>query len=794
VPPTDPFDPAEPSAGQPDAFDFDLIDIGVAGDGGAANRPQVRAPREQGGRSPARVLAALVAVVAVAALLVGLFSGEDQAAESPLPSPTVPPEVLGNPARPAPTATVQVPVVSDGLLRAGETCRISLDDDGTQVVFTVPDGRTMRDCASAGTLLRDPGSDNADLLGSVRFSPQPLGLTLNQFRGDPDWSDAATLWSPVDDRRAYRLRRVTPDLAAADQLELIQVPGGTLIVTGRNRDFAPHIPQAIGELVDSIRVEGPDALPAPPLPQLGGWCGGDHFVTEVPAGWFAGERCRWLNSSSESPIVLQCECLPPLWIESVDIPFDGDFAFTTVDIDRLVTRSDNSVIRIIEGLRPDSNNMDRPLRAVIVDGGVKRVVIVATEFPEHALPGHTWERTLDAQQFLLDNLRFHSQPGCEGESRQRLVIDAEGQGSRPLVTGEQLPLRSGTVLETTGCIDGVSAEFRLVGAPEVVGWIEVADLSPVEVTPCPSGEREFRPHQWLSAVVGDFDGDGRDDGAYVRGNDDGGSDIAVLFANGGLAEATGLAPIDELPVVERIVGIGNDLLQVVERRSDRGAIVTLLDASSCQVVPVATHPIGFVDGARHGRCIAADGPLHAFRAWSESFDDRQGWVVESDRFWFPEDGNLTAIELDQSGAPNNLCGPVLAEYAPPVLPASIAGGELAGQHELTLQWIETRDESTGSIEFTPIGNDRYEVDGVHEAAFGFLSVRGVLTQVDETTLEFDGTISSQIPWLNRGEPCIRKAGQRFMLRTDVAAQIYRLQDRINCDGARTDWIDIRLNK
>ena len=184
MPPTDPFDPAEPSAGQPDAFDFDLIDIGVAGDGGAANRPQVRAPREQGGRSPVRVLAALVAVVAVAALLVGLFSGEDQAAESPLPSPTVPPEVLGDPARPAPTATVQVPVVSDGLLRAGETCRISLDDDGTQVVFTVPDGRTMRDCASAGTLLRDPGSDEADLLGSVRFSPQPLGLTLKQFRGD----------------------------------------------------------------------------------------------------------------------------------------------------------------------------------------------------------------------------------------------------------------------------------------------------------------------------------------------------------------------------------------------------------------------------------------------------------------------------------------------------------------------------------------------------------------------------------------------------------------------------------
>lgn len=321
MPPTDPSDPAEPSAGQPDAFDFDLIDIGVAADGGSANRPQVRPPREQGGRSPVRVLAVLVAVVAVAALLVGLFSSDDQAAESPLPSPTVPPEVLGDPARPAPTATVQVPVVSDGLLRAGETCRISLDDEGMQVLFTIPDGRTMRDCASAGPLLRDPGSDDA--LANVLFTPQPLGLSLNQLRGDEEWADATALWRPVNNRRGYQVWRVVDDLGEPDRMDLIEVPGGTLLVFGRNRNFAPGMTEAINELVDSVRVEGPDALPGPPLPQPGGWCGGDHFVTKVPVGWFAGDRCRWLNSSSESPIVLQCECLPPLWIEAVDIPFDG---------------------------------------------------------------------------------------------------------------------------------------------------------------------------------------------------------------------------------------------------------------------------------------------------------------------------------------------------------------------------------------------------------------------------------------------------------------------------------------
>ena len=73
-------------------------------------------------------------------------------------------------------------------------------------------------------------------------------------------------------------------------------------------------------------------------------------------------------------------------------------------------------------------------------------------------------------------------------------------------------------------------------------------------------------------------------------------------------------------------------------------------------------------------------------------------------------------------------------------------------------------------------------------------MRGVIERVDVATFLFDGTISSQIPWLNLGEPCIRKAGQRFVLRTDMATRTFRMQDRINCDGARTDWIDIQLNE
>lgn len=800
----------EPS--EPDSFgETGFVDIGVGSSppqgkrrGQRQARPADANDASKGGRSPSGLIAIAIAVVAAIALAGTLFGGgQEQARDVPRPAPTSPPEVLTpfpDPVRPSPTPTVQVPVVSQGLSRAGEECRIPLGDDYhlSEVVFTIPDGRTIRECANAGPLLRDPRAVSEEALGDVFVTSNPFGASLNSFRVQYGWPSGSATWEPVNGRRAYRLERETSALNEVDRMHLIEVPGGTVFVHQRNRDFAPGIEESIDALVASVRVEGPDGLPTR-LPVPGGWCAGDNYVTKVPDDWFAGDSCRWLNSSSESPVVLQCECLPPLWVEHVSLPFDGDFGFSQIDNDQIVEREGASPVRVIEGLRRDPNNMDRPLRAVIVDGGVRRVVVLATEFPEHVLPGHTWQDTLIAQQFLVDNLRFHSLPEC-GAGARLIAIEPDGPFVAIDLGADTLGLPSGSAVRATGCerqgFRTGQAEVRVEARPSVVGWIDVDRLAPPEIELCTSAERGFDPGGWDQTFDGDFDGDGRSDQGFVRapGQGDGGGVvtheqlpyIAVLFANGGLA--TGVATEVGVATTERFIGMGRDAIGVT---STNGSDVAwrLYEVADCAIEQIfeGVHSTGAVE--RSGFCRAQSGLSEWLRSWQAVRDEHQGWVTALDRRWGPTLSFSASDRALSARADAKVCGPVLAGPLAPVSP-NARNASLAGEHQLTLQWLAARARTVGGIRFEPLGAGRYEVTGSHVTEFGEVVLIGVIEVVGDDELAYQGRIESRVPWLNAGEPCVRNAGQRFVRRP--ATNTFRMQDRINCDGARTDWIDITI--
>lgn len=789
------------------------------------SQPSTRRPANPGVQAsrakPAVIVAIVVGVVVVASLLFALIGGGDQR-ERAVPPPTpesVPDAVptaagdtsadLPEPVRPDPTV-VTVPIVNDGFTRAGDECRLGLDDDlRNEVTFTVPDGRSMVDC---NVLVRDVNAIvPLEALGEIWFVDQPLGHQLNTLRTDTDVTISSGQWSPVNGRRAYHFDLVSDDhLSDWDRLELIEVPGGTVHVRRRDERYASRVGESYDQLVSSIRIDGDDEVPSA-LPRPGGWCSGEFYVTRVPNGWFADDECGWLNSSSESPTVLQCECLPPLWIEHVSVPLDGDFGVLEPTVDRLSERADGSSIRVLEGLRRDPNNMDRPVRIVVVDGGIERVVVVAAEFPEHVLPGHTWRDTLEAQKQLVDTLRFHSLPTCGPANRW--IGTSENPSIQMLVGGEGVSVPSGTAFLGTGCQRTIGSiqqtEVRLEANPTVIGWVDPAELRQPQIAACPSDGRDaFDPSAWDQRIVGDFDGDGRMDEAYVRNLDmtepaqDVPPNVNVLFAEGGLGSGLfarrsvdGALPF---PIVEparsrRLVGMGRDLLEIVSldlTATEGTTVVSLFDLVSCEL----DHDFGWLlanrgDG-RSNLCYAIDGQTTVIRSWRSFRDRYQGRVISTNQVWGARDGQLN-LRGDRVGS--DLCGPDLPELQEPVDPASTdpasALADLTGDHELTLQWISVREETVGAISFDPLGRGRYEVEGRHRGPSGNeLRIDGVIERLSDVELVFTGRIETTVSWLNGGEPCVRDAGQRFIARPGTS--FWRMQDRINCDGGRTDWIDI----
>lgn len=112
----------------------------------------------------------------------------------------------------------------------------------------------------------------------------------------------------------------------------------------------------------------------------------------------------------------------------------------------------------------------------------------------------------------------------------------------------------------------------------------------------------------------------------------------------------------------------------------------------------------------------------------------------------------------------------------------------SGKHLLTLQWIGS--ENPGTIQFVSKGKGLYAVIGEQRGASGdFLAIDGIIQVKNSKELLFDGTIFSQVSFINNGKSCLREGKQTF--KATGTRKYWRLQKMTNCEGGMVvDYIDI----
>lgn len=126
---------------------------------------------------------------------------------------------------------------------------------------------------------------------------------------------------------------------------------------------------------------------------------------------------------------------------------------------------------------------------------------------------------------------------------------------------------------------------------------------------------------------------------------------------------------------------------------------------------------------------------------------------------------------------------------PTVVRDAKAAKMLLGHHKLSLQWISW--DYYGSAIVTNTAGTYYlkgEQKGRGPGNTDFLSVDGVITEIDAKQFTFTGTVVTQISHINGGQPCERMGTLTF--RITGSRKYWRMQQMDNpCDEA-TDYVDI----
>lgn len=113
---------------------------------------------------------------------------------------------------------------------------------------------------------------------------------------------------------------------------------------------------------------------------------------------------------------------------------------------------------------------------------------------------------------------------------------------------------------------------------------------------------------------------------------------------------------------------------------------------------------------------------------------------------------------------------------------------LLGRHQLSLQWIDFY-KYFGTATVTNRGGVFY-LKGEHRQRGGtdFLTVDGVVTQIDAKEFKFDGKIVTQVSHNNNGNPCERNGEMTFKM--TGTRKYWRLQEMQSPCGTETDYVDI----
>lgn len=113
-----------------------------------------------------------------------------------------------------------------------------------------------------------------------------------------------------------------------------------------------------------------------------------------------------------------------------------------------------------------------------------------------------------------------------------------------------------------------------------------------------------------------------------------------------------------------------------------------------------------------------------------------------------------------------------------------------GKHNFTLQWIGW--DNPGKVTITKQTDSTYTVKGEQKSYddSNFVSIDGVLKVINSRELTFNGTILTQVTYINEGKVCERKGTYHFLAKG--TRRYWRLQEMDNCAGAghAVDYVDI----
>lgn len=115
--------------------------------------------------------------------------------------------------------------------------------------------------------------------------------------------------------------------------------------------------------------------------------------------------------------------------------------------------------------------------------------------------------------------------------------------------------------------------------------------------------------------------------------------------------------------------------------------------------------------------------------------------------------------------------------------------KLLGRHSFSLQWIgwdylgsaTVIERRGGALHIAGKQKSRKDTD--------FVTIDGIITEVDQNQFKFDGKIITKVSYINGGKECERTGEMTFKI--TGKRKYWRLQEMLNpCTNVETDYVDI----
>ncbi len=133
-----------------------------------------------------------------------------------------------------------------------------------------------------------------------------------------------------------------------------------------------------------------------------------------------------------------------------------------------------------------------------------------------------------------------------------------------------------------------------------------------------------------------------------------------------------------------------------------------------------------------------------------------------------------------------LCGSAFGQ-SKTVVNSQKAKTMLLGRHKFSLQWISWDYFGTATV---TVSKGVYRLKGTQKSRkdADFVTIDGVITEINEKNFVFEGKVVTQVSQINNGETCTREGKMTF--RITGSRKYWRMQEINNpCDQV-ADYVDI----